>query len=116
MVRVDSRVEFLKGHMKSDRSARLSADSMAKMVNLSTSHLAHLFRQEAKVSPKRFAKLARMQRAKYLLETSFLSVKEVMADAGFNDASHFVRDFKRLYGKPPSQYRADYRLSVFANK
>jgi len=87
-----------------------------KMVNLSTSRLAHLFRRETKVSPQRFAKLERMQHAKFLLKSSFLSVKQVMANCGFNDASHFVRDFKRLYGKSPSQYRNDLMERVSANK
>lgn len=115
-VTVDRRVEFLKSHMNRDRCTRLSAESLARMVNLSTSHLAHLFRRETKVSPQRFAKLVRMRHAKFLLETSFLSVKQVMADSGFHDASHFVRDFRRLYGKSPSQYRKDLKIRCFANK
>lgn len=115
-VNVDARVEFLKTRLKRDRSAKLSTESMARMVNLSTSHLAHLFRQDAKISPQRFAKLERMQHAKHLLETSFFSVKQVKTDSGFGDASHFVRDFKRLYGKSPGQYRREHTIIRFANK
>jgi len=114
--RVDSRVEFLKGHINRDRCARQSAESMARLVNLSASHLAHLFKEETEVSPQRFSKLKRMQHAKFLLETSFLSVKQVMANSGFHDASHFVRDFKGLYGKSPTQHRRDYKATPSANK
>jgi len=46
-----------------------------------------------------------MQTAKQLLETTFFSVKEIGTLAGFNDGSHFVRNFKRLYGVTPSEHR-----------
>lgn len=46
-----------------------------------------------------------MDRAKYLLETSFLSVKQIAHQVGLNDESHFVRDFKKAYGEPPTHYR-----------
>jgi transcriptional regulator GlxA family with amidase domain len=108
---LDARVDFLIGHMKRDIQQRLSADVMASMVNLSTSRIAHLFKREAQVSPQLFIKMMRMQRAKLLLETSFLNVKQVMIMAGFNDASHFVRDFKRLFGKTPGQYRREYKVT-----
>lgn len=107
---MDARVDFLIGHMKRDIQQRLSTDVMASMVNLSTSRLAHLFKREAQVSPQLFVKMMRMQRAKLLLETSFLSVKQVMITSGFNDASHFVKDFKRLFGKTPSQHRREYNV------
>jgi len=52
-----------------------------------------------------YLRLLRMERAKYLLETSFLSVKEITHSVGLNDESHFVRDFKKAYGAPPARYR-----------
>jgi AraC-like DNA-binding protein len=51
-------------------------------------------------------KLLRMERAKYLLENSFLSVKEIMRTVGINNRSHFVKDFKKLYGRTPTQVRS----------
>jgi hypothetical protein len=46
-----------------------------------------------------------MERAGDLLETSFLSVKEIAHAVGLNDESHFVRDFKTIYGVTPTRYR-----------
>jgi predicted transposase len=48
-----------------------------------------------------------MQQAAILLTTTFLSVKEIVRRVGLTDESHFVRDFKRLYGMTPSEYRND---------
>jgi AraC-like DNA-binding protein len=46
-----------------------------------------------------------MQRASTLLENTFMSVKEISHEVGFRDVSHFVRDFKKLFGTSPTSYR-----------
>jgi len=50
-----------------------------------------------------------MERAKDLLESSFLSVKEIAYQVGLNDESHFVRDFKSTYGFSPALYRSRFK-------
>jgi AraC-like DNA-binding protein len=59
-----------------------------------------------------------MQKAKYLLETTFLGVKQIMAHVGMHDRSHFDREFKRVYDLTPFQYRraAKLRASVKTHK
>jgi len=103
---MDPRISFLISHLKQEICSSHSADSIAGLVNLSPSRVAHLFRRDVNVSPRQFSKVLRMQQARFLLETSFLSVKEIMAKCGFSDASHFVRDFKRVYGVSPTAYRS----------
>jgi len=56
-------------------------------------------------------KSLRMQQAGILLTTTFLSVKEIARRVGLTDESHFVRDFKRIYGVTPSEYRNDALLT-----
>ena len=58
--------------------------------------------------PIRFLRLLRMEKARHLLESSFLSVKEIAYQVGLNDESHFVRDFKSTYGSSPALYRSQY--------
>ena len=59
--------------------------------------------------PIRYLRLLRMERAKELLESSFLSVKEIAHQVGLNDESHFVRDFKATYGFSPALYRSNFQ-------
>ena len=47
----------------------------------------------------------RLAHARRLLQSSFLSVKQVMAACGWNDPSHFCREFKRQYGYSPTALR-----------
>lgn len=62
------------------------------------------------MAPLQYLKALRMEKAKHLLETTFLSVKQVMKVVGIRDESHFVRDFQRIYGLSPLAYRL--RLSA----
>jgi transcriptional regulator GlxA family with amidase domain len=56
-------------------------------------------------SPERFLAKVRLEKAKGLLEKSFLSVKEIMAEVGIADAGHFSRSFKAAYGLTPAKWR-----------
>jgi len=81
------------------------ASRFAQFVNISPSRLHQLFKAELGLPPAKYLHSLRMQQAKQLLETSYLSVKEVMAKIGVTDESHFVRDFKKVYGFTPAKYR-----------
>ena len=65
--------------------------------------------------PIRYLRQLRMERAKDLLESSFLSVKEIAFRVGLNDESHFVRDFKSTYGYSPALYRSQFRNNGSGN-
>jgi transcriptional regulator GlxA family with amidase domain len=86
----------------------LSVNSLARSVNLSTWRLCHIFKTETLRPPLQYLRNLRMQYAKRLLETTFLSVKQVMNEVGLRDESHFVRDFKRTYGLSPARYRQSF--------
>ena len=53
-----------------------------------------------------------MQQAKELLETTFLSVKEIAASVGLTSVGHFVTDFKKAYGMTPSDYAERHRKTM----
>lgn len=82
---------------------------LAESVNLSPSRLHQLFKRETGVPPARYLRLLRMERARELLETTHLSVKQVMARVGVTDESHFVRDFKKTHGLTPARYRESFQ-------
>lgn len=78
---------------------------LCRLVNMSTSRFYELFKAEMKIGPASYVKARKLAMAESLLKTTFLSVKEISARAGFNDLSHFVRDFKRRYGVTPTNCR-----------
>src|SRR5688572_22107049 len=95
--------------MRADVRGELSLSEFAQSVNLSVWRLCHIFKSDVGMPPMRYLRLLRMERAKDLLESSFLSVKEIAFRVGMNDESHFVRDFKSTYGSSPACYRTQFR-------
>ena len=84
---------------------QLMIRELATIVNLSPGRLAHLFKSEVGVSPQRYANSVRLEKAKELLESSLLSVKEISSEIGFPNVSTFCRGFKVRYGTTPREYR-----------
>jgi AraC-like DNA-binding protein len=106
---VDKRVEKILEMMRDDVRGELSLGQFAQSVNLSVWRLCHIFKSDVGMPPIKYLRLLRMERAKGLLESSFLSVKEIAFQVGLNDESHFVRDFKSTYGFSPAIYRLQFK-------
>lgn len=102
---MDSRVTWAVQEIEERLSEPLAVATLAAPLNLSPSRFAHLFKAEVGVSPMRYLHTRRMLRARALLESTFLTVKQVMVQVGCNDPSHFARDFRRFHGKAPSECR-----------
>jgi transcriptional regulator GlxA family with amidase domain len=102
----DLRIRWVTDQLRRSNLVReVCVEALADSVHLSRSRFCHLFRSELGVGPSRYVKLLRLEKARYLFENSFLQVKEIANAAGFGDVSHFVRDYKSVYGERPSETR-----------
>ena len=102
---MDQRVQHVVSFIRKNYQRKLTLREMAETVNLSPWWLCHLFKAHMGTSPERFVAKLRLEKARELLENSFLSVKEVMIDVGMSDPGHFSRSFKVAYGVTPAKYR-----------
>lgn len=109
---MDRRVQHVIALMQEESHREISLCKMAESVHLSLWYLCHLFKAETGMTLTRYLKSLRMQQAKSLLESTFLSVKEIMNKVGVRDESHFVRDFKTVYGLTPAQYRTRHLVAT----
>ena len=105
MATVDPRIDWAITRMEEGLGGRLRIAEIARDVNLSRSQFTRLFRRIVGEPPAQYLHRRRLLRARVLIETTFLSIKEVMLQVGFNDPSHFTRDFVRLHGIAPSRVR-----------
>ena len=102
---VDRRITWAVGYMQHHLAEPLGIPDLAARVNLSPSRFRDLFRTQIGLSPAQYLQRLRLRRARVLLERTFLTVKEVMALVGYNDPSHFSRDFRRFHGMAPNAVR-----------
>ncbi|HEX8922200.1 MAG TPA: helix-turn-helix transcriptional regulator [Pyrinomonadaceae bacterium] len=99
--RVQATIELIENNLK----RALLIDKLARTAHLSASRLRRVFKSETGLTPAQYLKRLRIRKAKEYLETTFLSVKEIRREIGATDESHFIRDFKKVYGMPPTQLR-----------
>lgn len=88
----------------SDPTSRLSLAAIAVELALSERQLERRFLLRVGMMPKRFARLARFQRAVSLMNSA-PALATVAQDAGYYDQSHFVREFRVFAGTPPAAWR-----------
>ena len=108
----DSRVRTIVALIQDECKRPFKLSHFAETVNLTPEHLCRLFTRQMGIAPLKYLKLCRLQRARELLENSHLTVKEIMFAVGFNDESHFVRDFENHFGLSPVRYRESTLLHV----
>ena len=112
---MDRRIEIVSSKMESQISKRWEVGELAQLVNLSASRLRHLFKIETGKTPAQYLKDLRLQKAELLLRTTFLTVKEITNEVGLTTGSHFVREFKKVYGTAPTAYRSSVSSWVTKN-
>jgi len=101
----DLRIQTVIGFMNANLERKVSLSELANVVNLSGSHFSHVFKAQTNLSPGEYLIRLRMEKARHLLATSFLSIKEIMALVGYGTRKNFIEHFKRYFEVAPSKYR-----------
>ena len=68
---------------------------------MSVSGFHHHFKAVTAMSPLQFQKRLRLQEARRLMLGEHLDAASAAYRVGYDDASHFNREYKRLFGLPP---------------
>ena len=83
----------------------LSVSAIAEEVGMSDSRLSTEFKKVYRMTPLEHITRARMQRARRLLRTTDMPVKDIAVECGYYDISGFNRRFKAYTGMTPQQYK-----------
>jgi AraC family transcriptional regulator of arabinose operon len=86
-------------HLPADRA------SLARLVGLSPSRFAAVFRQATGQAPLAYLAERRLERAREFLAGSDAPVGAIAAAVGFDDPLHFSRRFRRRFGIGPAAWR-----------
>jgi len=79
---------------------------LAALAGMSRFHFARSFRATVGITPHRYVLERRLERARVLLQTTSLAVRDVAATTGFADQSHLTRLVKQRFGVTPVALRA----------
>jgi AraC-like DNA-binding protein len=87
--------------LRQDFDQPLRIAQVARDLGMSVSGLHHHFKAVTALSPLQFQKRLRLQEARRLMLGDDLDAASAAYRVGYNDASHFNREYKSLFGAPP---------------
>lgn len=93
----------------------LRIDAIAKEAGMSVSSFHHHFKAVTGMSPLQFQKRKRLQEARRLMLGEHLDAASTAYRVGYDDASHFSREYKRLFGEPPLRDMERLRATTWQN-
>lgn len=83
----------------------LSLNLLSHAFGISESTMLKAFKKVYSVSPKYYLDQLRYNESRYLLHQPGLSISEIAEIIGYQNLSHFSRQFKKWNGQSPKQYR-----------
>lgn len=92
-------IDYLSNHM----NEQVTIDDMADHVGMSRAVFHRRFKEATTLSPMQFVKSMRLNNAAMKIAEG-KTVSEAAWDVGYQSASQFSREFKRLYGQSPRQW------------
>ncbi len=93
---------FIAGNIE---DTELAPEDLAREMQMSVRTLYRRFKELDQLSPKDFIRDYRLKYSAYLLKTTHLTIQEVLYRSGFNNRSHYYREFNKLFGMTPKEYR-----------
>lgn len=106
---MDYRIEETLIAIENNLAQTYTLEDLTKPLNLSVSYFQHLFKRDIGKSFTQYIRDLRLHKACELLENTNMRVQEIRIEVGAADDTHFLRDFKRKFGKTPTGYRKSLR-------
>ena len=101
----DDRINKVYNYVKENYETEISLDQISKVALMTVPAFCRFFKKSTKKTFTNFVNEFRIRQSIRLLATENRSIGEVASEVGFNNISHFNKQFKRVTGASPSQYK-----------
>lgn len=98
-------IQSVKEYIAENLNEHLTVGRLAGVVNMSSSHFSRVFKQQTGFSPYDYILISRLNRAKYLLQVTDMTVAAIAYEIGFNSESNFIYFFTENEGISPGKFR-----------
>ncbi len=103
--RLEPRLERVIARLRAHPASRPSLAEAASWAGLSAAHFSRLFRQQVGWSYRDYLLKMRLERARYLLTETSMSISKIALELGYENFALFSRQFKAVYGIAPRVLR-----------
>lgn len=107
--RISEPVRYAKQYISANYAQEISLADMAQQIGVSSQYFSKLFKEETGHNFVEWINTTRISKAKEIIDTTHMTIKEAGYAVGFNDPNYFSRAFKKYTGMTPSQYVQKYK-------
>lgn len=90
----------------------VTLELLCEKFNFSKNHIINNFKKEFGVTPITYLNNIRLKNAEHLIEATSDSIENIAADCGYQNYSHFYRQFVRKNNISPEKFRDKKRMGV----
>lgn len=98
-------VEAVSAYIADHMGETISLEELAEQVHMSKYHFLRRFKELTGLTVHAFVTNKRLIRACSELKEGGRSITEICQDTGFGDYSSFLRNFRKVFGMSPGEYR-----------
>lgn len=100
----DKLVQEAAEYISKNYGQELCLENLANKYFVSPGHFSKMFKRITGVGVSEYIRIARVNAAQDLIESSKLSISEIAYQCGFNDSNYFTQVFKKIKGITPKKY------------
>lgn len=101
----EENIQEIQNYIAENLNEKLTVQGLADKTLMSISHFSRVFKQQTGFSPYEYVLLTRLNKAKYLLQKTEMSVAAIAYETGFNSESNFICFFTENEGVSPGKFR-----------
>ncbi|MCF6224498.1 MAG: AraC family transcriptional regulator [Flavobacteriaceae bacterium] len=102
------RINKVMDYLMKNYKQEIKLSEVAKLVNLNKSSFCRYFKSRTRKTYSQFLNEIRVQHACKLLVRNRMTVSEICYEIGYNNISHFNRQFKLITGMTATEYKKNY--------
>lgn len=101
----NKRIDAIHNYLMKNYREDINLNKLSQLVNMAKGSLCRFFKIQTGVTLIEYLNRIKVDLACKLLMDPDLSVMEVCYDSGFNNLSHFNKQFRQVTGSTPTEYR-----------
>ncbi|WP_159519151.1 AraC family transcriptional regulator [Sunxiuqinia indica] len=105
----NKRIAMIHEYLMNNFQEDVDLKKLASLVNMAEGSLCRYFKSQMKITLFEYLNQLKIDLACKLLMDENHGILEVSLDSGFNNLSHFNKQFKKITGLTPSAYRKQFR-------